>query len=135
MIEAYNSTAIMALASQWFAFTPFMVDMPWAPMIGGVIITSKAWDKIPSEHHDELRQIAKKYGDRLQTEIRQLEDQAIDEMVKRGLKLAKPTVEQIQGWRDVMEAGYPMLRTIIPDDWFDTAIRISSESRKEHAGN
>lgn len=132
MIEAYNTTAMMALASQWFAFTPYMVDVPWAPMIGGTVITKKAWDNIPQEYHDDLRQICDRYSVRLQMEIRQLEEQAVDEMVKRGLTRLPITEEQEKGWRDVMESGYPMLRTIIPDAWFDTAIRISQESRGEY---
>jgi TRAP-type C4-dicarboxylate transport system substrate-binding protein len=135
MIEAYNTTAMMALAFQWFAFTPYMVDVPWAPMIGGTVITKKAWDKIPHEYHDELRKICDRYSARLQTEIRQLEEQAIAEMEKRGLTLLAMTEEEEQAWRDVMESGYPMLRTIIPNEWFDTAIRISNESRGEHGTN
>lgn len=135
MIDAYNTTAVMALASQWFAFTPYMVDMPWAPMTGGTIITKKAWEKIPQDERSVLKAISEKYGERLQTEIRELEDDAVSEMVKRGLKLAKPNQEQIQGWRNVMESGYPMLRTIIPKEWFDKALEISSQSRSSNAGN
>ncbi len=133
MIEAYNTTAMMALASQWFAFTPYMVNVPWAPMIGGTVITKKAWDSIPEEYHDELLNICNRYNVRLQKEIRQLEEQAVDEMVKRGLTRLPLTEEQEKGWRVVMESGYPMLRTIMPDEWFDTAIRISQESRGEYA--
>ncbi|MBN1998232.1 TRAP transporter substrate-binding protein DctP [candidate division KSB1 bacterium] len=133
MIDAFNSTAVLALASQWFVFTPYMVDMPWAPMIGATIVTKKAWEQIPADIRVELEQISVKYGERLQTDIRELEEKAVVEMEKRGLVLAKPSEDQVQNWRNVMELCYPLLRTMIPKEWFDIAVRISSESRELNA--
>ncbi len=127
MINAFNTTPIMALASQWFAFTPYMIDMPWAPMIGATVVSRKAWQKIPEAVRPQLKQIAEKTGLRLQQEIRRLEEEALAEMQKRGLKIIKPTEEQAEEWRRVMEAVYPKIRgPIVPEAWFDDALRAAA---------
>ncbi|MFW9847089.1 MAG: TRAP transporter substrate-binding protein DctP, partial [Candidatus Thorarchaeota archaeon] len=126
MINAFNSTAILALASQWFAFTPYMIDMPWAPIVGATIVSKRTWMKIPVNLRPKLIEIAQQAGQRLQKKIRRLEEEAVLEMQKRGLTVIKPNDEQLKRWREVMEGAYPKLRgKIIPDDWFDDALRAA----------
>jgi TRAP-type C4-dicarboxylate transport system substrate-binding protein len=126
MINAFNSTAILALASQLFAFTPYMIDMPWAPVVGATIVSKRTWMKIPSNLRPKLIEIAQQAGQRLQEKIRRLEEQAVLEMQKRGLTVIKPNDEQLRQWREVMQGAYPKLRgKIIPNDWFDDALRAA----------
>ena len=47
MVNAFFTTPVMAYASQWFAFTPYMIEMPWAPMMGAIIVSKRAWKKVP----------------------------------------------------------------------------------------
>lgn len=128
MINAYSTTPIMALSSQWFAFTPYMIDMPWAPLVGATIISKKVWDEIPQSLRLELKQIAEKTGKRLQSEIRRMEDEAIAAMKKRGLKIITPTADQVKQWRQVMQNAYPKIRgEMIPEDWFDHALKVAQD--------
>ncbi|MFQ5865933.1 MAG: TRAP transporter substrate-binding protein DctP [bacterium] len=129
MINAFNTTPIMALASQWFPFTPYMIEMPWAPMIGATVVSTRAWHKIPERLRGQLKQIAEKTGLRLRQEIRRLEEEAVAEMKKRGLKVIVPSPEQAKEWRTVMEAVYPRIRgPIVPEAWFDDALQAAGES-------
>jgi TRAP-type transport system periplasmic protein len=131
MANAFRSTAVLALASQWFAFSPYMIDLPWAPLVGATIINKNVWETIPDSLRIDLKQIAFKYGNRLQSEMETLEQQAVNEMVKRGLTVLRPDEAQIQEWRDAMEGAYPKLRgEIIPEEWFDDALSIVKEIRK-----
>ena len=126
MINAFNSTAILALVSQWFAFTPYMIDMPWAPIVGATIVSKRTWMKIPVNLRPKLIEIAQQAGQRLQKKIRRLEEEAVLEMQKRGLNVIKPNDEQLRQWREVMEGAYPKLKgKIIPDDWFDDALKAA----------
>ncbi len=123
MINAFNSTAIMALASQWFAFTPHMIDMPWVPLVGATVVSKKTWLKIPEALRPKLQEIADKANYRLKQKVRRLEAEAVLEMQKRGLYVIKPTDEQLQQWREAMVGTYPKLRgKIIPEDVFDIAL-------------
>jgi TRAP-type C4-dicarboxylate transport system substrate-binding protein len=130
MINAFNTTPIMALASQWFPFTPYMIEMPWAPMIGATVVSTRAWHKIPEDLRPQLKQIAENIGLRLQQEIRRLEEEALAEMKKRGLKIITPTEEQAKEWQIVMESVYPKIRgPIVSEQWFDDAIQaVTSEN-------
>jgi TRAP-type C4-dicarboxylate transport system substrate-binding protein len=123
MINAFNSTAIIALANQWFAFTPYMIDMPWIPLMGATIVSQKTWRKIPEALRPKLLEIADKANQGVKQQIRRLEDEAVAEMQKRGLKIITPTAEQLRQWREVMVGTYPDLRgKIIPQDVFDMAL-------------
>jgi TRAP-type C4-dicarboxylate transport system substrate-binding protein len=123
MINAFNSTAIVALANQWFAFTPYMIDMPWVPLVGATVVSKKTWLKIPETLRPKLQEIANQANSRLRQKVRRLEAEAVLEMQKRGLNVIKPTDEQLQRWREVLVGTYPKLRgKIIPQDVFDIAL-------------
>ncbi|MFQ5750632.1 MAG: TRAP transporter substrate-binding protein DctP [bacterium] len=127
LINAFNTTPIMALASQWFPFTKYMIDMPWAPLIGATVINLKTWNKIPESMQLKLKQIAEETGLKMQSEIRRMEKEAIAVMQKHGLKVMTPTSEQIKNWRTVMETTYPKIRgSIIPKEWFDYALQAAA---------
>jgi TRAP-type C4-dicarboxylate transport system substrate-binding protein len=123
MVNAYPTTAIMALASQWFAFTPYMIDLPWAPLVGATVVSKRVWDNIPQALQSELLKIAAAYGQKLQTKVRQLEDEAINEMKKRGLTILTLNETQYDAWRQTINSIWPKMRgEIVPDKWFDAAL-------------
>ncbi len=124
MVNAFPTTAIMALASQWFAFTPYMIDLPWAPLIGATVIKKNDWERIPISFRSRLEKIAEETGVKMQAETRRLEKEAIRQMQKRGLKVIKPSKDQLLQWQKVMEGVYADLRgNIIPEKWFDAALK------------
>lgn len=124
MINAFNTTPVMALASQWFPFTEYMIDMPWAPLIGATVISLRSWNKIAEPLRQRLREVAENTGARMRSEIRRMEAQAMLEMQKRGLVVITPSEEQIQHWRALMEATYVKIRgSLIQEDWFDEALK------------
>lgn len=127
MINAFNTTPIMALAGQWFAFTPYMIDLPWAPLVGATVINKRCWERIPEDLRAKLKVIAEKTGIRLREEIRRLEQEAIEVMQKRGLKVLKPNEQEKAGWRNAMQKIYPKIRgSLVPEAWFDEAIQVMS---------
>jgi TRAP-type C4-dicarboxylate transport system substrate-binding protein len=126
MINAYSTSAIVALASQWFAFTPYMIDMPWAPLIGATIISKRSWDKISDDLKPKLKDSAQAIGLKLQGEIRKLEQQAVEEMQKRGLRVIEPNEQQRAEWQAIMKGAYPNIRgSLVPADLFDRALEIA----------
>ena len=128
IINAFNTTPIMALASQWFPFAPYMIDMPWAPLICATVIDRRTWEKIPESLRPQLKKIAKETGERLTSEIRRMEGEAIVEMQKRWLTILKPTEEQIKDWSTVIEAAYPKIRgSLVPESWFDDALQVAAK--------
>jgi TRAP-type C4-dicarboxylate transport system substrate-binding protein len=123
MVNAYPTTAIMSLASQWFAFTPYMIDLPWAPLVGATVVSKRTWNQVPESCKSELLMIAAESGLKLQTKVRQLEDKAIEEMKKRGLTVLSLKGKQREEWHKTIKSVWPKMRgEIVPEKWFDAAV-------------
>ncbi len=133
MITAYQAPPLAALANQWFPFTPSMTGMRWAPLTGATVIAVRAWEKIPSELRPRLAEIAKAAGVRLRDKVRQLEQDAIDAMVKRGLQVAPITVDLYAEWERLAASVYPEIRgKVVPEKYFDEVLRLRNEFRATH---
>ena len=130
MINAYQVPPLIALANQWFPFTPYMTDLKWAPLTGATIITEKAWGKIPEEFHDEFAQIVFEEGLNLQVEVRSLEQQATDAMIKRGMQIVHVDSVSMEAWVTAVELSYPKIRgSVVPEKYFDETLRLRDEFR------
>ena len=130
MITAYQAPPLMALANQWFPFTGYMTDLKWAPLSGATVVTQRAWNKVPEAFRKELVDIARNEGLKLQHEVRKLEQEAKDAMVKRGLEIVPVNKTDMQAWLNAAEAGYPGIRgAVVPEEFFDETMRLRDEFR------
>ncbi|MFQ6021391.1 MAG: TRAP transporter substrate-binding protein DctP [Acidiferrobacterales bacterium] len=135
MITAYQAPPLAALANQWFAFTGSMTDMRWAPLTGGTVISTRAWSKIPSDLRPKLAQIAREAGLRLRDRVRQLEQDAIRAMVKRGLQVVSVPPDAYEEWQELTTSVYPDIRgKIVPAGSFDEVLRLRDEFRAKRLG-
>lgn len=136
MIDAYNTPPLVALASQWFPFTPYMTDLKWAPLTGATIITDKGWQKIPAQFRPELQRIVFEEGPNLQQDVRKLEQQAIEAMIKRGMKIVAVDAAARKAWQEMAEKGYSKIRgSIVPEKYFDETLRLRDEFRALQLAN
>jgi len=123
MVNAFPTTAIIALANQWFAFTPYMIDLPWAPLVGATVVSEGVWDQIPDSIKPKLLKIANTAGEKLQSQVRALENNAISEMKKRGMSVLNLTDKQRRDWRETIISVWPKMRgEVVPNKWFDAAL-------------
>ncbi len=130
MIDAFQAPPLIALANQWFPFTPYMTDLKWAPLTGATIITEKAWRKIPVEFREDLARVVFEQGLYLQADVRDLEQQATDAMIKRGLKIVTVDSSAREEWLTVVKLGYPKIRgTVVPEKYFDETLKLRDEFR------
>ncbi len=129
MVNAFFTTPVMAYASQWFAFTPYMIDMPWAPMMGAIVVSKRGWEKVLEPLRPDLKVIAEEKSLRLDHEMQRLESEAISEMQKRGLTIIKPDAQQLEQWHSLTKVALPQFKSKngIPDEWFETAISITQK--------
>lgn len=130
MIDAYQAPPLVALANQWFPFTPYMTDLKWAPLTGATVITNKAWKKIPAQFRPELARIVFEEGLNLQVEVRKLEQEAKDAMIKRGMKIIAVDKAAREIWQKIAEQGYSRIRgSVVPTQYFDETLRLRDEFR------
>ena len=123
MINAVPSTPYFALATQIYTTASNMLELNWAPIVGALIITKKAWDDLTPEGQAAVREAGAKAGVQLRAKARQEVDDAVDAMKKRGLKVNKPNAEQMQEWNTLADNLYPRVRgKMVPADTFDEVV-------------
>jgi TRAP-type C4-dicarboxylate transport system substrate-binding protein len=120
MINVVPSTPYFALASQIYDSAPNMLEINWAPIVGAMVITRKAWDDMTPEVQAALRAASDKAGVQIRAKARQEVEDAVEAMKKRGLTVNKPNAEQMREWNELAEKLYPRIRgTMVPADTFD----------------
>ena len=124
MINVVPSTPYFALASQVYTMAPHMLEINWAPIVGALVVTKKAWDEMSPATQDTVRVAGEKAGAQIRTKARQEVDEAVDAMKKRGLHVNRPNAEQMREWQELADKLYPRIRgTLVPADTFDEVFR------------
>lgn len=120
MFNVVPSTPYFALASQIYNTAPNMLEINWAPIVGALVVTKKAWDEMSPAGQQALRLAGDKAGVEMRSKARREVDEAVDAMKKRGLVVNRPTPEQMREWNELAENLYPRIRgTMVPAETFD----------------
>jgi len=120
MINVVPSTPYFALASQIFNTAPNMLEINWAPIVGALVVTRKAWDDMSPAVQSAVRAASEKAGGQIRSKARQEVDEAVDAMKKRGLVVNRPNAEQMREWNELAEKLYPRIRgAMVPAETFD----------------
>jgi TRAP-type C4-dicarboxylate transport system substrate-binding protein len=130
LIEAFDVPPLLAMLNQWFGVAQYMLDVKWAPLVGATIASKRTWERIPEPARSQMREAARRAGERLRGEIRKMGDDAVEAMKKRGLKVISLDAATLAEWRREVEAAYPKLRgRLVPADLFDEVKRLRDEFR------
>ena len=123
MINVVPSTPYFALATQIYTSAPHMLEINWAPIVGALVLTKKAWDDMSPATQAAMRTASEKAGVQIRAKARQEVDEAVDAMKRRGLTVNRPTAEQTREWSEFAEKLYPRIRgTMVPADTFDEVL-------------
>jgi TRAP-type C4-dicarboxylate transport system substrate-binding protein len=132
MIEAVQGPPLYAMVEQWFGLATHMTEVKWAPLVGATVISNRAWEGIPANMRPQLLEAARSAGRRLLPEIRQLNEDAIPAMTKRGLNVVRPDSAALASWFAEAKDAYPKLRgRYVSADLFDEVERLLNEFRSQ----
>lgn len=130
LIEVVPATPYYALAAQFNGPAPHMLELNWAPIVGALVITRKAWESMSPAGQAALRDAARAAGEKMRAQARTEVDEAVAAMVKRGLKVTRPNAEQMAAWQALAESVYPQIRgRLVPAETFDEVTRLLAEFR------
>jgi TRAP-type C4-dicarboxylate transport system substrate-binding protein len=108
-----------------------MIGVKWAPLVAATVIDLKVWQKLPERYRPQMLEAARKAGNKLRGEIRQMGEDSIREMQKRGLNVVALDADKLAAWQLEAEKAYPKLRgRYTPADLFDEVQRLRDEFRK-----
>ncbi len=75
MIDAVPTVPLVALAGQFYGPCPHMLELDWAPLVGGTVITKKAWDSTPPSAREALLKAAREAGEQVTLKSRAESDE------------------------------------------------------------
>jgi len=124
MISVVPSTPYFAMASQIYNTANNMLEINWAPVVGALVITKKAWDEMSPAVQDVVRSAGEKAGDQIRIKARLEVEEAVEARKKRGLVVNKPSPEQMKEWNTLAANLYPKIRgTMVPAEMFDEVFK------------
>jgi TRAP-type C4-dicarboxylate transport system substrate-binding protein len=115
MVEAFSATPLSAASYQWFGLAKNMCDMKWAPLIGGLVISTAAWESIGADLRPRLSEAAAKIGASLQ---------------QYGLSVQAVSNEDIAAWEKIAQEGIKKVSgKSFDQDSYDLVTRAVQEFR------
>ena len=125
MINSLGLNTMYALAQQIFGIADNMLDMKWGNLTGAIVVDMRVWNKLKPEYQKLMLNISKNIGKRFQDKNRYGSDDAVNVMKKYGLKVNKPSSEQLTEWYDLIEKMDKSFRgSFITTDAYDRLMEI-----------
>ncbi len=106
MIDAFYAPPMGAAVMQWFALTPHMNEIEVSPLLGGIVISKRTWNRIPSRYHAALKQAVIDTNSRFNTSSQEINDEALETMLEYGLEIDELTEEEEQLWDGLFDDEY-----------------------------
>jgi len=130
LIDGIPTIPFYVLTTQIDAHCPYMLDLNWAPLIGGCVITKKAWDALPEATRAVMKAAADEAGRQITAQGRKEALESVAALQKRGMKVTPVTPELQAQWEARCETFYPKIRgSMVPADLFDEVRRLVKEYR------
>lgn len=131
MISSFATTPLSAAALQWFGLAKNMADMKWAPLMGGVIVSTKIWNKIKPELQTKLLESAKVIGKNMQINIDKADADAIAVMKENGLNISPVSDQQKEEWRAIAKTAISeVIGTTVDKTTYDELLKYVEEYKK-----
>ena len=131
MVNAFFLPPLIAGSGQYFPLAPNMCTLKIAPLIGGMVVTSKVWEKIPEKYRQEMMEVTQRISDRLDKEIIKIEKETIEEMIKHGLKINDVPEDAIEKWKGAANKGMDeLIGKAFSKETYDIVINYLKDFRK-----
>ena len=128
MINSMQTVPILSLSSGWSALMPNMLDLKWGAFVGAVIVDERVWKRIKPEHQKIMMEISKDIGQKYQKSGREMEKKAIEVMEQYGMKIKKPSEQEIAIWNDFKDEITPdVVDTFLSTDIYDKVVSAINE--------
>jgi len=133
LIDTMISPPLAALSLQWYKETPYMIDIGLVPMVGALVMTRRAWNKIDEADRPKLLAVAKEVGQKLMRRIPGMDKFAVDTMKRAGLEVLEiRESEHSAEWLNEAKLFADQMRgEMVPEEIFDRARSARDEFRSK----
>jgi TRAP-type transport system periplasmic protein len=131
MINAMPMPPYPAMVLQVFRDAKYMLDVRLAPLLGGIIVSNTAWNRVSADDRTKLMAAAKAFEDRMNKEAPAQDDTSVQTMVTRGLTVTKLDPKAAAEFKAAAARLLDSARgTMVPEDVFNQAIQERDAFRK-----
>ena len=120
MISAIYAPPMASAAYQWFSQAPYMLDFHLAPVLGGIIISERTWQRIPERFRRDLQEAMRAAARDFFVESERINDDAMVMMKKNGLNVLELTEEETGEWFRMIRDGHSLV--VGEGKWIDESV-------------
>ena len=132
LIDTVALAPLYAYSSRMFEKAKYMLDLPWTVLTGGTVVRKDEWDKVPADLKPKLIEISREYAKKIATEVRRMDNEALENMVKQGLVVVKPT--DPAAFFAAAQKTYSVIRgKVVPAETFDEVKKLVEEAKAQSA--
>lgn len=134
LITITPSPPIYALTGQFFTPAPHMLELNWAPLVGGIVMGKKTWDELTPAQQEVVRTSAVDACAKITVRARQEMVESVDAMKKRGLQVQTVEGDLEKTWIAFFEEAQRLARgTLVPAATFDEIMGLVAKYRAGQA--
>jgi len=109
MINAVYQTPASVAPLRLYKTLGNMLDLPIAPIMGGIVVNRVTWNKLSANHQREILRVTRKIVEEFDAAMPVTVANAVSMMQKDGLKLNKPDSRQEALWYAEAQRALPAL--------------------------
>ena len=101
LVDVVYAPPSLAISLQWFTKTKYITDINLIYLIGGVVMKKKMFNKMPPAHQNIHMDAFRRQMGQLKTTIRKENQEAVEVMIKHGVKIITPSTAQVTEFKNV----------------------------------
>ncbi len=102
LIDVIYSTPFGAIALQWFTKVGYITTVPLSYAMGAVVITRKAFERIPQDHRKTVKEIFRKALAPINAETRKDNEEALTVMARQGIEHVKLSPQELARFQKIV---------------------------------
>jgi TRAP-type C4-dicarboxylate transport system substrate-binding protein len=131
MVNIVGESPLYAYTTHIFEKANHMLNLHWGFLTGATVVRKDTWDKVPADLRPRLLEIAEEYGKKTQADVRKQNEDAIEQMKKRGLDLVEPG--DLEAWHKAAAQANKVVRgRVVPVGIYDDVFKLRDEYRAQH---
>jgi TRAP-type C4-dicarboxylate transport system substrate-binding protein len=131
LIDTAPNPPYLALNLQIFRDAKYMLDIHIAPLVGAMIMSNAAWNKITAEDKSKVTAAAEALEKRVHAEAPPQDAESVKQMVARGLQVITLDAKAAAEFRSAAtQLNQSMRGSMVPPDIYDMAVQERDAVRK-----
>lgn len=109
LIDVAYASPAAAIVLQWFSRVKYLTELPINYTLGTLLVSKKAFYRLPAPHQETLRQIARKHMLQQITQSRQENTEALQVMRDQGIEFVSMPATEVQAFKTLVDESVPEL--------------------------